>query len=105
MQLKLNFTDPYAVSPLEQQDKLVWHVLDRRDFFIAESALVDLHINYTTLSSKIMKQMPDNLATSTLISGSTGSKDLMKGSFVGGIVLNLLIAGSLSHLLGMIKAL
>ena len=105
MQIKLNFTDPYAISPLEQQDKLVWHVLDRKDFFIAEEALVDLHSNFTTLTCKITKQMPDNLATNTLLTGSTGSKNMMKGSFVSGIILNLVIAGSLSHLLGMIKAL
>ena len=52
MLIKLNFTDPYAISPLEQQDRFVWHVLDRKDFFISATDLVDLHSNFTVLSGK-----------------------------------------------------
>jgi hypothetical protein len=105
MHIKLNFTDPYAISPLEQQDRLVWHVVDRKDFFISATELVELHANFTVLSGKIMKQMPDNAATNALLVGSEGSKDMMKGSMVTSVFMNVLLAGSLSHLLGMIKAL
>ena len=63
MMIKLNFTDPYSISPKEQQDQLVFHIKDKQEFFISETLLVDIHDNFTTLRSRVPKQMPDTLLT------------------------------------------
>ena len=105
MKLKLNFTDPYSISPMEQQDQLVFHIKDKQEFFISETLLVDIHDNFTTLKSKIPKQMPDNMLTQSLTGGSAAMKDVMQGSFLISVAMNIVIAGSLSHIMGMIKSL
>jgi hypothetical protein len=105
MIIKLNFTNPLAISPLKQQDRLVWHVLDRKHFFISATELVDLHLNFTTLSGKIMKQLPDDLPSNSLYFSSELVIKIFGGTLGSAMFLNILFEGSLSELLGMIKAL
>jgi len=55
LRIKLNFTKALSISPMLVQDRLIFHVKDKRDFFISSTYLDDLHDNYTTLAKSIKK--------------------------------------------------
>jgi len=74
MIIKLLFNDALAISPLAEQDTLVIHIAERRDFFVSNTLQKNLHQNYTTLTSSIKKQMPDDKFTHTIVETSENSK-------------------------------
>lgn len=51
------FNNPEDISPLIDQDNLVFHILDPQYFFISETLLVDIHEDYRTLRHPIRKQI------------------------------------------------
>ena len=55
LKINLTFFKPSQISPTEVFDTLVFHIMDRSFYFIADRELVDLHQNYTTLSAKVKR--------------------------------------------------
>ena len=60
MVFQLKFNDELAISPLANQDNLVWHVFDLGEFFISKEYLQDLNVEYHILSRRIGKQVINN---------------------------------------------
>ena len=74
-------------------------------FFISEELLVNLHINYTTLSKSIRKQMVDNKLSHSLVSTSETAAISLKGTLLGTVVLNIAVKGALNLILSLINSL
>jgi len=104
MIIKLNFTDALQISPMIEQDRLVFHVKNLSHNFISETYLIDLNANYTTLSRPIRKQMIDNSVSRNLISGSEDLKTTFFGSALVSMVLNMFFGGAISRLFSLIRA-
>ena len=106
LELKLNFSYPLFVSPLEVQDSLVFHVKEwGRPLFYSTSSEKYLHENYWTLKRKVRKQMPDNMLSQSLQSGAGNSKIVLLALIAFTFFLNFALSGGMKYMVTLIRGL
>ena len=105
MVFKLVFLEPLEISPLKVQDSLVLHIKDKQAFFISETLNKDLDDQFCTLETKVTRQMEDTAFTQNFQSSSESGSDGLKGMMLISFLINLVLAGAMSYLVGWINAL
>ena len=55
MEIKLNFTDPYAISPNKIQDRLIVHINQTEPFFVSSTLVKPVDESSRTLNRKLRK--------------------------------------------------
>mmetsp|Transcript_25612 Transcript_25612/g.39409 ORF Transcript_25612/g.39409 Transcript_25612/m.39409 type:complete len:360 (-) Transcript_25612:1793-2872(-) len=105
LKLRVVFNDPYEISPLPTQDTLSIHFLEVAPFFISKQTLLPLDPSSRVLHAKISKQTPNTEFIKAFKQVAEQAEGVLKGSMASTFALNLVMAGSLSLLLGMINSL
>jgi len=91
MRIKLNFSDPLSISPKLDQDKLVFHIKHREDYFISKTLLINLHSNFTTLTKNLKRQMIDNDFTKFVLTSAEMAKVGVLNSFFSTLLINIIL--------------
>ena len=105
MVIKLKFKNFAEISPLEVQDSIMFHIKDPHIFFISAEYLKDLDKNYWTLTSKLMKQMEDTVATRSIMTAAEATSDGILNALIGTFVINIVFQGAMSYLVSFINSL
>lgn len=102
--LKLNFSNPIALSPDEVQDQLVFYFNDTELFFSTKLRKT-LHESSRLLLKNIKKQMPDSDTTRNMVSTSESANDFLTYMLVGSILLNFAFPSAMVYMMMMIRTL
>jgi hypothetical protein len=101
---KLVFDEPLQISPLKVQDSLI---LNFKETIFFRSKTLDkfLDDNYRILDTKVRRQMPDTAFTQDFQAKSESGSSGVKGMMVISFVINLVLSGALSYMVGWINSL
>jgi hypothetical protein len=105
MRIKLVFNNFAEISPLVEQDELIFHIKDPLHFFISDEYLTDLDIAYWTLSSKLKKQMDDTPGARSVMSVTQYVSESILNALVATFLVNIVFQGAMSYLVSFINSL
>lgn len=99
MVIKLNFSDPLELSPMAEQDKLVFHIKEPSFFFRSVPLDKNLHKSSWTMRKRIRKQMPDT----DFNRGFEKSSELLKTTVQVGVVTTFILGFLLGNTFDQLK--
>ena len=89
--IQLNFTSPPSISPLEIQDKLVFHIREKGHKFLTSVKNRRLNPLKHTLKRKIRKQMANTALNRGIENSAEGGEMSLKFLLIITFLMNLLL--------------
>ena len=106
MHIFMNFSYPIEISPEVVPDMLVLHFKPvSKEHFISPELQKSIHQNWRTISSSLLKQIPNDSLTQSMAESAASSESLMKGLLIATFVMNLVLSGSMTYMISMIRSL
>ena len=84
---------------------MVLNFNDTSVFFVSETLKKPLDDQYKVLTTKVKRQMEDTNMTQNFASSSEQGSDSLKGMMLISFLINLVLSGVMSHMVGWINSL
>ena len=106
LNFKLKFFEPLMISPLEIQDRIVFHFRNTsRNIFFSPRLNISLPKQYWTLQKPIKKQMPDTLYVQNINDGIDSTFQFMIFLVVVAVIMSFFMKGAFLYIVQLIRAL